>query len=73
MFEWVLVFGRVDPGAEMISERSLYGDGEDMGALLIVPAKLSIVPHIKSRRYLARISLATSGISSAFRGWRQKQ
>ena len=47
VFEWVLVFGRVNPGAEMISERSLYGDGEDIGVLLIVPAKLSIVPHIK--------------------------
>lgn len=68
VFEWVLVFGRVNPGAEMISRRHLYGDGVNIGVLLIVPAKLSIVPHIKSRRYLARISLATSGISSASRG-----
>lgn len=52
----------------MISKRSLYGDGEDIGVLLIVPVKLSSVPHIKSRRYLARISLATSGISPASRG-----
>ena len=52
----------------MISKRSLYGDGEDVGVLLIVPVKQGIMPHIKSRRYLARISLATSWISSASRG-----
>jgi hypothetical protein len=68
VFEWVLVFGRLNQGRGVISIRSLYGDGEDIGILLIAPVKLSIVPHIKSRRYLTRISLATSGISSASRG-----
>ena len=48
VFEWVLVFGRLNLGRSMISKRSLYGDGEDIGVLLIVPAKLSIVPHMKS-------------------------
>ena len=37
VFEWVLVFGRVNPGAGMISKRSLYGDGGDIRVIVDSP------------------------------------
>ena len=49
VFEWVLVFGRVNPGVEHDIQKDLFTEMERTGVLLIVPAKLSIVLHIWSR------------------------